>query len=605
MPMNKSIRWRWGLIAAVAMTLLALFPQCHLWWERGSQWNGSQAFFYTDEPAYAAYVNALIDGRPRRNDPYSGRDTSPDAPLPESLFSIQFIPAYLVALPARALGVSTATAFILITPLVAFTSALALFWLLALITNEDRAAAAVVPFVLCLGLLVSGNGVVRPLFGQQATLVYLPFLRRYSPALAFPCLLLFFPLVWQALMHPSLKRRRAYLIGAAAAFSFCVYSYFFLWTAALAWIALVGVLWFVARPADWRNGLRRIALLTATFLVVLVPYAILLSRRAPEMDLTQALVRTHAPDLWRATEALALIVILSLGVAIFRRRVSGHDPRILFTLTFALLPFVLYNQQIITGRSLQPVHYEQFIAPYTTLIALALTIVMMRRGKAEQRPFGAALLLTIGMLGYVWGMGETWIATRRFAQVNFRRDEAYAASLRLRELAKLPLNNQQNPREVVFANIVARGDNLPTTAPQALLWAPHMFVFSGVSQAENKERLFQFLYYSGVRADDFTPYYKTYGFMEYAVFGWDRANAKLAAHHKPISDEEIAIEAKRYGDYVANFDSSRAARPTLTYLLLDETHDVDLSNLERWYTRDNGERIGRHLLYRLTPRAGT
>ncbi len=214
--------------------------------------------------------------------------------MPESLFSIQFIPAYLVALPARALGVSTATAFIFITPLVAFTSALALFWLLALITNEDRAAAALVPFVLCLGMLVSGNGVVRPFFGQQAAMGYLPFLRRYSPAVAFPCFLLFFPLVWQALMHPSRKRRRAYLIAAAAAFTFCVYSYFFLWTAALAWLVLVGFLWFVARPDDWRNGLRSIALLAAIIFAVLVPYAFLLSRRAPTMDVAQALVRTHS-----------------------------------------------------------------------------------------------------------------------------------------------------------------------------------------------------------------------------------------------------------------------------------------------------------------------
>src|SRR5688572_703755 len=605
MPMNKTIRWRWGLIAALAMMLLSLFPQLHLCWERGAQWHGSQAFFYTDESAYAAYVNALIDGRPRRNDPYSGRDDTPDSPLPESLFSIQFIPAYLVALPARALGLSTAKAFILITPLVAFTTALALFWILALITNEDRAAAALVPFVLCLALLASGNGVLRPIFGQQATLVYLPFLRRYSPAVAFPCFLLFFCLVWQVLMHPARKWRLAYLIGAAATFLFCVYSYFYLWTAALAWIILVGFLWFIARPDDWRNGLRRIGLILAIVLAASAPYAILLSRRAPTMDAAQALVRTHAPDPWRVTEAIALILVLGLIFALFRRRVSGHDPRILFTLTFALLPFVLYNQQIITGRSLQPMHYEQFITPYSALLALALMILLLPRRKVEQGFSRAALLLTLGLFGYLWGMGETWIATRRFAQVNVRRDEAHAASLRLRELAKPPANSQQDPREVVFANIVARGDNLPTTAPQALLWAPHMFVFSGVSLAENKERLFKFLYYSGVRAEDFTRYYKTYGFMEYAVFGWERANAKLAANYKPISDDEIAIEAKNYFAFAANFDATRATRPTLSYLLVEANHDLDFSNLDRWYVRDNGERIGKHLLYRLTLRNST
>ena len=287
MPMMKTIRWRWGLLVALAMMLLSLFPQFYLWYQRGSQWNGSQAIFYTDEAAYAAYINALIDGRPRRNDPYSGRDDNPAAPLPESLFSIQFIPAYLVALPAKALGLSTATAFILITPIVAFAGSLALFWLLVLLTNEDRMSAALVPLVLCSGLLVSGNGVVRPLLGFQSTLVYLPFLRRYNPAVAFPCFLLFFALVWQALMHPSRQRRKYYVLGAAGAFIVCLYGYFFLWTAALAWLALVGCLWFVARPDDWRNGLLRVALLTAILFAVSVPYMILLSRRAPTMDVAQ------------------------------------------------------------------------------------------------------------------------------------------------------------------------------------------------------------------------------------------------------------------------------------------------------------------------------
>ena len=159
--MTKTIRWRWGILVALAIALLSMFPQASLWRDRGKEWNGGNAFFYTDEHAYAAYINALIDGRPRRNDPYTGRDDSSAQPLKESLFSIQFIPAYLVALPARALDLSTATIFIVLTPIFAFATALAVFWLFALITNDERAAAAFVPFVLCLGLLVSGNGVVR------------------------------------------------------------------------------------------------------------------------------------------------------------------------------------------------------------------------------------------------------------------------------------------------------------------------------------------------------------------------------------------------------------------------------------------------------------
>src|SRR5215510_6173300 len=100
--------------STLVIVLLSLAPQIHFWLIRGSQWNGNYALLQGDEILYSAYINALIDGRPRRNDPYEGRDDRVVAPLPESLFSIQFIPAYLIAAPSRALGISAATAFILL-----------------------------------------------------------------------------------------------------------------------------------------------------------------------------------------------------------------------------------------------------------------------------------------------------------------------------------------------------------------------------------------------------------------------------------------------------------------------------------------------------------
>src|ERR1700741_694286 len=154
------IAWRWGLLAATVVTLLSLYPQFHLWVTGHESWRNAVAYNQGlgDEVAYAAYVNALIDGRPRRNDPYTGRDDKPNAPLPESLFSIQFVPAYALALPARALGISATTAFMILTPLVAFALALSVFCLIFLVTGNNRLAAAGVLVVLCLGTLVSAEG---------------------------------------------------------------------------------------------------------------------------------------------------------------------------------------------------------------------------------------------------------------------------------------------------------------------------------------------------------------------------------------------------------------------------------------------------------------
>ena len=100
---QPKIEWKWGALAALAMSIIAMYPQINLWIARGTAWQGSYVLTQGDEVAYSAYINALRDGRPRRNDPFNGYDDLPGKPTYESLFSIQFLPAYAIALPARAL----------------------------------------------------------------------------------------------------------------------------------------------------------------------------------------------------------------------------------------------------------------------------------------------------------------------------------------------------------------------------------------------------------------------------------------------------------------------------------------------------------------------
>src|SRR5262245_3534210 len=99
------LNWKLGVLAAIFLTIWTLYPQFKLLYNRGEEWQGHYAYNDIDEVAYASYVRALIDGRPRKNDPYTGRDDSPETPQPESLFSIQFAAPYTVAIPARVFGI--------------------------------------------------------------------------------------------------------------------------------------------------------------------------------------------------------------------------------------------------------------------------------------------------------------------------------------------------------------------------------------------------------------------------------------------------------------------------------------------------------------------
>jgi hypothetical protein len=602
--MRSLKRWRWGLIVALAMTILALYPQFDLWHARGHEWKGSYAFFDTDEVAYSAYLQALIDGRPRRNDPYTGRDDQPSAPQPESFFSIQFIPPYALALVGRAFNLSASTLFIILIALAAFLSALSIFWLIVSVTDDERLAATGALVALCLGILANTQGAARIFFINDASYTYLPFLRRYIPGLAFSFYFIFCALVWRALTNHDKRRALRSCVLAGLSFGVLVFSYFYLWTAAAAWLACLALLWLVARPEGWRDGLKRLAVIGGLALAALAPYFLLLSNRAPTMDAVQGLTPTRMPDLFRPPEVLGFVMLAALLWGIRRGRVQWRVHEVLFTTSIALMTFVVFNQQVVTGRLLQPLHYEQFIANYAALVGAVLTVWLIRRGSQAEAPrrISSRALVVIACASLCWGLIETKKGSDIILPYNLVRDDIWNVAYRLRQIEtnSNAVGALPSVQPVVLTPNMIHADSLPTVAPQAVLWAPHMHVFSGVGLAENKERFYQHLYYTGVKEQEFAEALNTEHFYyNLAIFGWERANPVLALNPKPITQAERETELRLYVEYVASFNRERAVRPTLTYFVKRTDEAQDLTNLERWYEPGEGERVGEFTLYRL------
>ena len=593
-----------ALLASIAVMFLSLYPQLHLWYVRGAQWNGTYALFDTDEVAYSAYLNALIDGRPRRNDPYTGRDEREDAPQPESLFSIQFAPPFALALVARVLGLSASTVFLLLGCATALVSSLAIFRLVRMVTNDERLAATAILFVLCLGTLATGHGAVREMRGVQAAYHYLPFLRRYIPAFIFPFYFAFCSLVWRMLTVEDKRRALRSAILAGVTFALLVYSYFYLWTAALAWLFCLALLWLTIRPEGHLRALKLFGVMGALMAASLLPYLAMISNRAGTMEAVQALTFSHAPDLLRVPELISGVVLAALAFSAHRGRIKWQDSAVIFTASFALVPLVVFNQQVVTGRSLQPVHYEQFIANYVSLVAVVLGAALLWRawGARDERRIPTKALVIFALAAFGWGIAETRVAVRIFKPFDLIRNDAMAVALRLDGLASDPVaarsRNEAHP--VVLFTDVLPADDLPTVAPQAVLWARHMHVFSGVTLDENKERFYQYLYYTGVTEQILRGALANRDFYYILpLFGWERANANLTVNWRPITQEEIYKELSAYAAYYHSFNRERASQPTLSYVVTSHRLNTDLSNLDRWYERDQGERIGAHTLYRL------
>jgi hypothetical protein len=604
---TRPVRWRWGIYAALAVTLLALYPQFRLQLARGREWNGSFAFFSQDEIAYSAYVNALIEGRPRRNDPYTGRDDTPLSPQHESLFSIQFAPAYALAIPARALGLKAPFIFIVLTALVAFASTLALFWLIRLATNDERVAAVGALLVLCLGTFAILYAPLRMLSGLDTTYTYeyFPFLRRYVPAVAFPLFFLFCALVWRALTNQNKRTRLLSSVLAGAVLALLIFSYFYMWTAALAWFGCFATLWLIARSSERKDARGVFGVVLALAILALIPYLMLLKNRSPTMDSVQLLAISHAPDLSRSSIKLGLIVCCALAYFVWRATLDWRTEQALLAASFALTPLLVFNQQVITGRSLQPLHYELYIAKYLALLAALLAIALLLKGRDRARPLlSRRALACAAVVALGWGMIETAVVTGRHAWASIDRDEALIVAHRLAQLAPTPAQQATDTPGVVLYFNLDHADVSPVIAPQPVLWAPHTPAFSGVSTEENRQRLYQYLYYtnedlSNIDEQNFEALDYRKNYLIHSLIEWGHNDPAWTVNWKQITPEDVRGALSGYARYARAFDREQAANPTLSYLVTVTNARTDFRMIDRWYERDAGEHVGAFTLYRL------
>jgi len=585
------------------MVLLSLLPQIQLWIVRGKDWNGAYTSLHGDESVYSAYTNALMNGRPRRYDPYTGQDKN--VSLPESTFSIQFIPGYAVSYLGRLTGTSASTAFIILIGIAALLASLSVFWLLDAFGGEARLSAVGTLFVLCFGGLAGGQGLLGIVAKSSLLVPGFPFLRRYQPAAAFSLFFVFNLLVWQALTIQDKRAARIRGLLAGVVLGVLVFCYFYLWTAALAWLFCIGLLWILFRRPEWRRVLSVLATIGAITAIALGPYLYLVSHRAANLDEQQSLISTHRPDLLRIPEILGALILIAIGMAVRRKKIEPNNSQLIFTASLALLPFAVFNQQIITGWTMQPYHYEVFILNYSVLVGVVIAVALFRK------PVPRRLLIWIATLSVAWGIIEVGVPARlTFVPSAINNDRMIPVLLRLNELAKVDgsfadLRTVNKPSPLVFSPYIAVNSLLPTWTSQGTLLDIGGLDLGHVSRAERKEFLYMHLYYSKVDGSalrkpfDGTSRDVGLKYARAAIFGHERIIPGMDLHFEPIKEEEIEEAIRDYQIYVDSFSREEAVKRPLTYAVLLAEDKFDFTNLDRWYERDIGERVGDYVLYRL------
>ncbi len=460
------------------------------------------------------------------------------------------------------------------------------------------------------GALAAGEGAISELLFDGFSYPYFPGFRRYIPAMAIPAIFAMFGFVWKMLGEGGTKRAEeadpksqiadrkwVYSGLAVLCFAYTVYSYFYIWTTAAAWMGCLILVTLAVRPDGWRKDVKVLGGVVAGMAVALLPYAYLLSKRSDTMDHVQLLVHTRAPDLFRVPEYIAFAVLLFLIAGIVTKRIGMTDRSTLFALSLALVPFAVFNQQLITGRSLQPIHYQVFIGNYVSLAALMATIgILWKKTFKRGNPAAKAACTLIAIVAICWGFVECHYTVRVLDEANIERDTGLPVAKRLEELA----NGDQDPhRTTVLAFDMIQSDDLPTVAPQNVLWARHQHVFAGLSWEESKERYYQYLHYSNID-DRVLDYLLKNDFVsQIALFGWGRHTDRLSSDSKPLTYGEVSNEVAKYAAYRARFGRQQASNPLLSYIVVNNEAESDLSVLDKWYERYEPEPVGKYTIYRV------
>jgi len=385
-----------------------------------------------------------------------------------------------------------------------------------------------------------------------------------------------------------------------------IFSYVYLWTAAATWLACIAALWLCFRPIDRHKVLSVLMTITIIASIALVPYVYFLSRRSPTLDQMQALVSTHELELFWLPEILGALVLALLIFLTWRRRVERTSPQALFAASFGLLPFVLFNQQLLTGKSLQPQHFANFVANYTVVLSAVVGFTLLRKNVSPR------LLVWMGALFFSWGLLEVGL-TARFASVPLAitRDRMIPTFLRLRELSYADgtmtvLGTPGSTAAVVFSPNLGVSGMLPTWTLQGTLLDLRGLDFGTATLADRKERFFIHLYYCKAdsqflenalqrRSTDFPMNFYALSTM----FPYDRILAGLTSKYEPIRSGEIEREVRSYQAFIDSFSREEALKRPITYAVIPADDSFDFSNLDRWYERDAGERVGDYVLYRL------
>ena len=337
--------------------------------------------------------------------------------------------------------------------------------------------------------------------------------------------------------------------------------------------------------------------------ISIIPYFILLSNRSGYMDSIQLLVFTHAPDLWRTPELISYLAMILLLLSYRFGWLDLERSKYIFLLSISLIAPMVFNQQILTGRSLQPYHYQLYASNYISSVPLLAVILMLIVKNARFQTVRTAFLMLTCISAMIFTVDIIW-GNNYYHDERIWLDELKPVADRIKSVSEdNGLGNSSAPSITMTFDLshprYPNSSYLPSLSSQAILWSVYSSAFPDVDGDEDLQRLSTFIYYHGLNGEQLKNSLKSNFSLSIGFFGMGRVYPHLTTNAVPITDAELNAVVSRYETFRSNFSYETAKLYALSFVVVRNGTINDLSAIDRWYERDSGEVIGPYTLYRV------
>ena len=569
---------KWAIFIALVIAVIAAYPQIFFHYDIKPDYRGIDIIGAAeDEFAFLTRVREVQDGHPTLSSPYhkEGKDTPylfmPLAPMMVAylgkIFSLDFNNTILLSR--------------FFFPFVVF---LIIYGFLLLLTKEKLTAIAISAAFLLLNSLFNTKA-LQLLSGQSPATNYLTLTWPVNPVLTWFFFFAFLLFFWLFLE----RKQWRWGIVSTVLLGLSFYSYLYTWTFLYVFCGVLLLIFLFQKK--WPD-VKRIGLVLLGAFLIAIPYLLNVYRALihtnpslEEMSKRHGLIENPVPVLGFLVPSLFIIFLL-----FFPRK---WRERYFFSLALLITPFIVLNQQLITGINLSSGHYHWFFhKPLAMIFLLIIFFSYLSQKKWEFLRKLSAILLITASIGLGLFIQNTSYEANKSEAIYYQR---YGPIVDW-------LNANAQKEEVVFANADISNLIVIYTPLNVFHVMPEIVT---ISFAASEDRLLNtlFLLYrlDGVGEDEAQEvFFKDRAQISWSIYGiYYRENAGAYAN---IPDEVIQDIVQKYQESfsfsTADFLYNLWNKYQVNYLIWDKEQNPQW-HLDQYQFLKKAADIGDFTIYQI------